>query len=760
MTDERDRFRRIESAFNELRAMSTDDPQAIEARLIELTQGDRGMADEVRAMLELDRSERNLLDQPAIAIDTLDFNTESLPESIANYTPVRILGEGGMGIVYEAKQHDTDRRVALKVIRSRSIQEKIRKRFQREAQILGKLNHPGIATIYDSGTADDNRTPFVAMELVHGVPIHHYCRDTELTIEDRVDLLVKVCRAVAYAHSIGIVHRDLKPSNILVTAAGEPKVLDFGIALELQIDDRTMMKQMEQMRRMTQMTQTGQLLGTLQYMAPEQVDSTKNKPSARTDVYALGLIAFELLTGESAHAGSESSMYELVRSIRDDEPRSLGAHDRTLRGDLETIIAKSLAREPERRYPDAGAMADDLDRFLVHKPIEARPPSTWYQLRKFSQRNPLLVGSVASIMLVLVVAIVLISNALRVANNERAIAQREQHAQELTALFVTEDLFAAGNPDDNGDASITLLDAMRAASGTIPQRFDGAPEAEASISAKMGDQFRLMNDYERAELQLTRSLELSKELSDLSPDILAHRYINLIDLYTDIDNLDRALELVAQLEAFAESRPDLPPGSRVDILVQHASIFYHQRDLESAAMVFERAVAIGESQAPTHLGTIDAIAALAMVYTNLGRYEEAAPLHERNIEMSIDTLGPEHPGTLQSMDNYAIQLFRNNQPDQARELLEQVLEIRLRVFGSDHHKTNLTRALIGRTTFMAGDHASAEPILLDAYQRLIETLGQDHRYTLVCREFIHKLYTEWGKPELAAQFEPPESDTP
>jgi len=760
MTNERDRFRRIESAFNELRAMSTDDAHSIEARLIELAQGDTGMADEVRAMLELDRSERNLLDQPAIAIDTLDFNTEFLPESIANYTPVRILGEGGMGIVYEAKQHDTDRRVALKVIRSRSIQEKIRKRFQREAQILAKLNHPGIATIYDSGTADDNRTPFVAMELVHGVPIHHYGRDTELTIEDRVDLLVKVCCAVAYAHSIGIVHRDLKPSNILVTDAGEPKVLDFGIALELQIDDRTMMKQMEQMRQMTQMTQTGQLLGTLQYMAPEQVDRTKNKPSARTDVYALGLIAFELFTGESAHAGRESSMYELVRSIRDDEPRSLGAHDRTLRGDLETIIAKSLAREPERRYPDAGALADDLDRFLAHKPIEARPPSTWYQLRKFSQRNPLLVGSVASIMLVLIVAIVLISNALRVANNERAIAQREQHAQELTALFVTEDLFAAGNPDDNGDASITLLDAMRAASDNIPQRFNGAPEAEASISAKMGDQFRLMNDYERAELQLTRSLELSKQLADLSPDILAHRYINLIDLYTDIDNLDRALELVAELEGFAESSPDLPSGSRVDILVQHASIFYHQRDLESAAHVFERAVAIGESQAPTHLGTIDAIAALAMVYTNLGRYEEAAPLHERNIEMSINTLGPEHPGTLQSMDNYAIQLFRNNKPDQARELLEQVLEIRLRVFGSDHHKTNLTRALIGRTTFMAGDHASAEPILLDAYQRLIETLGQDHRYTLVCREFINKLYTEWGKPELAAQFEPPEPDTP
>ncbi len=743
MSADRDRFKRIESIFSELSAMPADEPGAIEARLSELTNDDPRIADEVRAMLHLDRAEQNILDKPAIEIDPHDFNDESLPDAIASYTPTRILGEGGMGIVYEAQQRDTNRRVALKVIRTRSIQDKVRKRFQREAQILAKLNHPGIATIYESGTADDNRTPFVAMELVEGQPIHHFVRETSPSIEQRVQLIVKVCRAVAYAHSIGIIHRDLKPGNILVTNDAEPKVLDFGIAMDMQLDERTMI------------TQTGQLLGTLQYMAPEQVDRTTNESSTRTDVYALGLIAFELLTGTSAHAGRDSSMYELVRSIRDDDPQTLGTHDRALRGDLETIIAKALAREPQRRYPDAGALADDLDRFLANKPIKARPPSTWYQLRKFSQRNPLLVGSVASIMIVLVAAIILIANALRIANNERAIAKQEQHAQELTALFVTEDLFSSGNPDYGGDASITLLDAMRAASDTIPERFKDAPVAEASISARMGDQFRMMNDFERAEFQLTRSLELSKQLPDLPPETLAYRYINLIDLYTDIDDLDRALELVAELESFADSSPDLPDASRVDMLIQHASILYYQRDLESAAEIFEQAVQIGETRAPDHTGTIDAIGALAMVYTNLARYEDAAPLHRRNIEMSRDTLGPDHPATLQSMDNYAIQLYKNDQPQQARELLEQVLKIRLQVFGTDHHKTNLTRALIGRTTFMTGDHAAAEPILLDAYGRLTQTLGEDHRYTLTCRSIIKLMYEDWNKPELAANYAPP-----
>jgi serine/threonine protein kinase len=740
MTSERSRFQRVESIFTELSATPPEDPGAIERRLIELAEGDQSIIDEVSAMLDLDRTQSNILDQPAIEIDPREFDDHDLPDSIGRYTITGVLGEGGMGIVYEAQQQSTNRRVALKVIRTRSIQDKIKRRFQREAEILAKLNHPGIATIYESGTTEDNRTPFVAMELVEGVPIHHFCRDQATSIEQRVQLLIKVCRAVAYAHSIGIVHRDLKPGNILVTEQSEPKVLDFGIALDLELDERTMI------------SQTGQLLGTLQYMAPEQVDRSAKESSTTTDVYALGLIAFEILTGKSAHAGRDSSMYELVRSIRDDDPDTLGTHDRALRGDLETIVAKALAREPERRYPEAGALADDLERFLSNKPIEARPPSTWYQLRKFSQRNPLLVGSVAAIMLVLVVAIVLISNALRIANQERTIAQQQQHAQELTARFVTEDLFAAGNPDFDGDASISLLDAMRDASDKIPQRFEGAPEAEAAISFTMGDQFRLMNDFEKAEKHLLRSVELSKDLPDLHIDLLLNRYNSLIDLYNDIDDLDTALALVQEAEDLMATHPELSDTIRIDTLVQHASLLYYTRDMDQSAEIFQRAVDLGEKSAPEYNGTVDAATALAMVYTNLKRYDEARAMHKKGIEMRINTLGPEHPATLQAMDNYSIQLFRDGNHEEARSLLEDVLEIRLRVFGDEHHKTDLTRALIGRTMILEGNYEQAEPILLDAFDGLTETLGPDHRYTLVAKSLLHDLYTKWEKPELAANY--------
>lgn len=749
MTDpneQQSRFQRIESIFQQLCDIPADQHNDIEQRLSELCQGDEGLARDVRSMLDIDQRTDAILDSGVLRIEQKNQSTDPLPETIGPYTIIGILGEGGMGVVYEAQQQSPKRTVALKVIRARSLHAKIRKRFQQEADILARLNHPGIATIYESGIATEanRKVPFVAMELIRGQPITTHASGHNLSIDDRVRLLLRVCQAVAHAHAMGIVHRDLKPSNILIDQQGQPSVLDFGIALDLQLDQRT------------QMTQTGQLLGTLQYMAPEQVDQRSRSSGPQTDVYALGLIAYELLLGHSPHARHDSSMYDLVRAIRDEEPDTLGTHDRSMRGDLETIIAKALSRDMQRRYTDAGALADDLDRYLTNKPIEARPPSTWYQLRKFSQRNPLLVGSVASVMLVLVVAIVLISNALRLANNERAVAQQQQHAQELIAQFVTEDLFSAGNPDFGGDPDILLIDAMRQSSDKIPERFENAPEAEAAISFTMGDQFRLMNDFDKAETHLRRSVQLSNTLPDLHIDVLLNRYNSLIDLYNDIDDLDTAIALVEEAETLMAEHPELSDTIRIDTLVQHASLLYYIRDIENSARIFQQAVDLGEATNPQYNGTVDAATALAMVYTNLQRFEEADAMHQKGIQMRLDTLGPDHPATLQAQDNYTIQLVNTGNYLQARELLETVLDTRLRIFGPDHNKTYLTRVLVARTYLEEGNYAAAEPELIEATRGLNNLLGPDHRYTLVANSFVYRLYNEMGKPQLAAQYAPPE----
>jgi eukaryotic-like serine/threonine-protein kinase len=735
-------FLKVESIF--LQLCNLDSSQQ-EEQIDELCDNDPGLIKQVRAMLNADQETSPVLDPDRLSID--EPIQESVPESIGKYSIVGVLGEGGMGIVYEAIQDSPKRRVALKIIKERSLHAKIKKRFQSEADILAKLNHPGIATIYESGVAEsDGRSiPYVAIELVDGVSISAYCKEHELDVDKRVSLLSDVCRAVGHAHALGIVHRDLKPGNILVDSTGHPKVLDFGIAIDTQIDQRT------------QITQTGQLLGTLQYMAPEQVDRGENAlQHPQTDVYALALIGYELLVGHNPIGGEGSSLYEMIRAIREDEPDYLGTHDRTLRGDLETIIAKALSHDLDRRYVDANMFADDLDRYLNRQPILARKQSTWYQIRKFTQRNPLVAGSISALIIVLFSALLLISLALKQATKDRRIAIQEQRTQELINTFVTDDLFATGNPDYDGDADVSLLDAMRRSSDAIAERFADAPEAEASIRFTMGDQFRLMSDYDQALVHLNRCVELSETI-DIPIDELIDRRNSLSDVYMDIDDLDTALALVLETNALAESSDEVSPEIMIDTLVQHASLLYHMRDNDGAAPLFERAVEIGRAQAPEYPGTVDAISALATVYTRLDRFDESIELHHEGIELRIQTLGPEHPATLVARDNLAILHAKQGEFPMAIELLEEVLVIRQRVFGNDHVKTHLTRGMLGRSLSFNGDFARGEPLLLMSFQGLQEMLGDEHRYTNVLRRFAYEMYTHEGMSEQALRYAPLDS---
>tara|TARA_R110002096_G_scaffold173781_10_gene349160 strand:+ start:117799 stop:120039 length:2241 start_codon:yes stop_codon:yes gene_type:complete len=734
-----DRFREVERVFGEV-----CDLQGVEQarKLRDLCGDDAALLESVRSMLEADGQSHQMMDTRALLIELSEVD-DSHPDRIGGFEIVRVLGEGGMGIVYEAVQESPRRRVALKVIRQRSMHSKIRKRFEREADILAKLNHPAIATIYESGIAadGDRSTPYVSMELVDGVSITDFCRDRGLGLVEKIRLMRDVCRGVGYAHGVGVVHRDLKPSNILVDVDGRVKILDFGIAFDLEIGDRT------------QMTQTGQLLGTLHYMAPEQVDQQSHTTCTQSDVYALGLICYEILSGENPLHRHGSSMYELVRAIRDDEHDMLGTLDHVFRGDVETIVAKAVSREIPQRYVDASEMADDLDRYLNNQPIAARKPSTWYQLRKFSKRNPVLVGSVGVIMLMLVVALLLIGNALRDANRERLIAQHEKNVQELMNAFLTDDLFAAGNPNFGGDADITLLDAMRVASAGISDRFKEAPEAEALIRNRMGEQFRLMNEYDKALEQLKRSVELSDEL-DLSVDIRVDRRNSLSDVYMDIDDLESSMRVVEETDRIAEQSPDLSTEIMIDTLIQHGSLLYHMVRAEDSVEYFERAVALGRAEAPEYEGTVSAISALAIVYTRLDRLEESKALHLEGVRRGTEMLGPEHPSTLVDRDNLAILYFKLGEYQKSVDEYRAVLEIRERVFGQDHVKTCLTNALLGQSLGYLGRYEEAEKYLLKGLDGVTRVLGDTHRYTSVTRSFLFRLYTAWGKLDEATSYAP------
>jgi WD40 repeat protein/predicted Ser/Thr protein kinase len=366
------------------------------------------------------QSDPEFLQSPAAAVRaTLPLAPElRFPAFIGRYRILRRHGEGGMGTVYEAEQDNPRRTVALKVIRAEYASAELLSRFRHEAEILARLQHPGIAQVYEAGIGDDGR-PFFAMEFISGMPLDEYARGRGLSSQARLELLAKVCDAVQHAHDKGVIHRDLKPGNILVDASGQPKVLDFGVAHVTAGDLVTTAGK----------TQAGQLLGTLTYMSPEQIAAQPSGLDGRSDVYTLGVILFELLAQRLPYQLERLPAHEVARVIQEHEPSWLGSIDTHYRGDVEIIVAKALEKDKSRRYDSAGDLASDIRRYLHGEAILARPASAFYQLRKFARRNKALVAGVSGIIAALLVGtVVSIIFAVRAAENARVANERERIA--------------------------------------------------------------------------------------------------------------------------------------------------------------------------------------------------------------------------------------------------------------------------------------------------------------------------------------------
>jgi len=318
-----------------------------------------------------------------------------LPERIGEYRIVRQIGQGGMGVVYEARQESPRRRVAIKLLHPMHATPDRIRRFRQEAQLLGRLQHPGIAAIFEAGTYDVGRgpQPFFAMELVDGSDIRTHCDRHDLDHSTRVELLARVADAVHYAHEHGVVHRDLKPDNVLVTRNGRPRILDFGIARATS-GSATLS---------TIVTEEGQLVGTLAYMAPEQLNQSTDAITPQIDVYALGVLGFEILAGRLPRDIQDLSVSQAVALLATSDSPRASMVDTSLKGDVETILGTALEFDRERRYASAAALAGDLRRHLAHQPIQARPPSRIYLARKFTRRHRGLVGGVVATLIVAIV---------------------------------------------------------------------------------------------------------------------------------------------------------------------------------------------------------------------------------------------------------------------------------------------------------------------------------------------------------------------
>ncbi len=404
---------------------------------------------------------------------------------IGRYRVLDRLGAGGMGVVYRAEQDRPKRTVALKVLRTGHTSPRMLRRFEFEAEVLGRLLHPGIAQVYEAGvwTHESVTRPFIAMELVRGLNITRHCEENKLGVRERLDLIAKVCDAVQHAHQVGVIHRDLKPGNIMIAEDGQPKLLDFGVARPLQND----------LQLTTSMTGLGALIGTLPYMSPEQVLGDPTKIDTRSDVYSMGVILYELLAGKLPHDVRSRSLPEAARIIRDEHPARLSGINRQFRGEIETIVGQALEKDPAVRYQRAADLAEDIRRYLSGLPIQARNASRWYVVHKTIRRHRGWVGAgVAAFMALGAFAIyanlqaqnekigrIAVESALREADTQTKVADiqrtvaRESEARLATELRVStiENSRLLSRTGDLASAEKTLWTAHLAAPDSLHTRW-------------------------------------------------------------------------------------------------------------------------------------------------------------------------------------------------------------------------------------------------------------------------------------------------
>jgi serine/threonine protein kinase/tetratricopeptide (TPR) repeat protein len=682
---------------------------------------------------------------------------------IGPYTLLDKLGEGGMGTVWVAAQtKPVRRRVALKVIRAGMDSQQILQRFEAERQALALMNHPNIATVLDAGTSEAG-LPYFVMELVEGVPITKYCDDRKAPILERLRLFVAVCHAIQHAHQKGVLHRDIKPANVLVSteeAEPVPKVIDFGVAkaLHKRLTERPMY------------TEVGQLVGTLEYMSPEQADLGTWDIDTRADVYALGVLLYVLLAGSTpidADALRSAPLSETLRLIREVDParpsarltqsgaalRGLSAVRssdparllREVRGELDWIVMKALEKDRTRRYEAASALARDVERYLQHEPVEACPPTRRYRLGKFLRRHRV-EALTAAVGLVLLVAAATVSTwqAVRATRAEKTAAAVSEFLQ--NDLLGQADLANQPGAGPGRDPDVTVRTLLDRAARSIEGKFEEEPLTEAAIRLTIGKAYRALGHYPEGQRQLERSVELyAAELGGDDAVTLGAKS-SLAYLYGAQGKYDRAEPLS---EEVVKGRTAQLGADHPDTLTSKNNLaqqYRSQKKYRQAEPLYLEVVrADTATLGPDHTETLRAKTNLAALYRDQARYDEAEPLYETVVQAQTRTLGADHPDTLVSKNGLAAVYKGEGRLDEAEALFQEVVAARTAKLGADHPDTLTTKNNLALLYQARKRYDLAEPLFREVVLGSRRKLGPAHPDTQQRLRNLELFYEDSGR---------------
>jgi serine/threonine-protein kinase len=761
--------------------------------------GDGGLAREVRALLTAQRGSHDLLDRGAIdAIREMghgDATADLAGQRIGAYRLLRLVGQGGMGSVYLAEREEGDfkQRAALKLVRTDFLSDEARARFLRERRILAQLTHPHIAQLHDGGVAA-NGAPYFTLEFVEGEPITKYCDARKLAIRDRLTLVLQVCAAVAYAHRNLIVHRDLKPSNIFVTTDGEVKLLDFGIAKLLDAEPSE------------GRTETHARMMTPEYASPEQV---LGEPiTTATDVYAIGVLLYELLSGRLPYARADAGTISWSKAVVEETPEpvyralarattrkqsttgdcvaaargiALPALRRSLRGDLDRILQRALAKAPEARYATVGALARDLTAYLDGHAISGGTRT--HQMRKFVRRHWLPLAAA-----LLIIAIVF-GSGIAIVRQSRQVAREAENTLQVKDFLYG--LFTAVDPRAAKGRVVSANELLDRGAERVQRNTTLDPEQRAEIEATLGRIYYQLGLSDKARDLQQNALKVFAT-GAASPRLVAKTQAEYADTLTNSGDLKAAAAIADEAWAKIQTQPDAKPAERANILHAQARIALAQRDFVKTKNLSDEELVIGRrisaddpmvlfralmaqggafwGLAQPHqaeatwrealsVASADAGAdslEVAMAQQNLAlalqvesHYAEAKALEESALATDKKMLGPEHSITLGVQQDLALADFRMGQYAEARALMEKTAAAQRAGLGADHPAVAGTEINLGNALLDSGDADAAEHVLTDAVAIFEKKYGRDYQGVRLALGDLASAHIAQGKLDQA-----------